>query len=227
MSKHIILLAVVGAALISFAACPASAQTASDASADYETLIFRAVRYGTTPEKRAQKKAAREELFARGPKALHEVMKRAHSRNVMVGVLAQELVERLPADQGAPVLVEFLTSTNSDTRRMAAFFLGFYNTPEYAPQVRGLLEDPEAAGAALRTLGKWKVRDAMGDIEAFLRHEREVRRIAAVNALRDIGDPRAIPLLEPCLQDRYFTVRRAAARAIAVLRAAENEAQQP
>lgn len=185
---------------------------------DYEALIFDATRYATTPEKRARKQAAREKLFTLGPKALHETMKRVHSKNVMVGVLAQELVERIPAEQGAPVLAEFLTATNSDTRRVAAFFLGFYEAPEYAPQVRELLADSDAAGAAIRTLGKWKVREALDDIALFLQNEREVRRIAAINALRDIGDPRAIPLLEPCLKDRMFTVRRAAARAILVLR---------
>lgn len=210
--------------LIAFAAaaqgelCTARAE---EGVTDYEKLIFEATRYATTSEKRVRKQVARETLFELGPKALHETMKRVHARNVMVSVLAQELVGRIPKEQGAPVLAEFLSSTNSDTRRMAAYCLGFYDAPEYTAHVRELLADPEAAGAAIRTLGKWKVRDALDDIRPFLNHEREVRRIAAINALRDIGDPRAIPWIEPCLHDRIFTVRRVAARALTVLRGRE------
>lgn len=186
----------------------------------YEEWIRDAVRYGTTLEKRERKRAARDELFARGGEALREVMRRVHIKNVMLGVLAQEMVEKLPPDEAAAVLVEFLDSPNADTRRMAAFFLSLRVTPQYADRVLPLLDDPEAAGAALRALGKWRVRSAAPRIAEFLSHEREVRRIVAVNALRDLGDPSAIPLLQPLLRDRVFTVRRAAARAIRALESA-------
>lgn len=200
--------------VLGWVACGAAAE---DGVPDYERLIFYATRWATTPAKREQKQAARETLFAQRAEGLREVMKRVASQNVMVRVLAQEMVEQLPAEEAVPVLLDFLNAPDSETRRIAAFFLGFYRAPEHAERLRALLRDEEAAGAAIRTLGKWRVREAIPEIAPFLQHEKEVRRIVAINALRDIGEPEAMVLLEPCLQDRYFTVRRAAARAIGVL----------
>lgn len=187
----------------------------------YDELIFDVQRYGNTPEKREAKRVAREELFKRGPDAFREVMKRIHVENVMLGVLAQNMVEEFDPAQTAPVLVEFLDSTNARTRKVAAFFLGFHETPEYADKVMPLLDDEEAAGAAMRTLGKWKVEEAVPRIVPFLSSEREVRRIAAVNALRDIGDASVVPKLQPLLSDDFFTVREVTKRALGVLGAGE------
>ena len=69
----------------------------------------------------------------------------------------------------------------------------------------------------MRTLGKWRVKKAAPEIIPFLRHPREVRRIAAVNALRDIGDASIVPELMPLLGDDMFTVREAAARALSTM----------
>jgi len=186
-------------------------------AASYDELIFDAQRYGSTQEKRDAKKKAWDELMARGPDGLREVMKRIHLENVMVGVLAQNMILEMPASNTAPVLVEFLTDEHPQTRKLAAFFLGWHETPEYADKVLPLLKDDDAAGAAMRTLGKWKAKTAVPSIVPFLTHKREVRRIAAANALRDMGDPSVIPQLKPLLKDRYFTVREVAKRAIAVL----------
>ena len=48
----------------------------------------------------------------------------------------------------------------------------------------------------------------------MIQHAKEPRRVVAVNALRDIGDPAAIPALIGALGDARFTVRKAAARAL-------------
>ena len=165
----------------------------------YDELIFDAQRYGSTEEKRAAKKKAWDELMSRGPEALGEVMKRAHIENVMIGVLAQNMIEQMKPEETAPVLVKSLSSEHARTRKLAAFFLGFHETPQYADEVLPLLKDEEAAGAAMRTLGKWRVKKAAPEIIPFLRHPREVRRIAAVNALRDIGDASIVPELMPLL----------------------------
>ena len=45
----------------------------------------------------------------------------------------------------------------------------------------------------------------------------ERRRILAANALRDIGDPRAVPYLIHVLEDPLFTVRYAVERALSEL----------
>jgi len=186
-------------------------------AASYDELIFDAQRYGSTEEKRAAKKKAWDELMARGPEALGEVMKRAHIENVMIGVLAQNMIEQMKPEETAPVLVRSLSSEHARTRKLAAFFLGFHETPQYADEVLSLLKDEEAAGAAMRTLGKWRVKKAVPEIIPFLRHPREVRRVAAVNALRDIGDSSVVPELIPLLGDDLFTVRESTARALSTM----------
>ncbi len=183
----------------------------------FDTLLSDAVRYGSTLEKRAKKEAARKELFAREPESLRYIMTQVHLENVMVPVLAEEMVEHMKAEQSTPVLLEFLGSKQPRTRKLAAYWLGFHKTPEYADRLLPLLADDEACGAAIRTLGKWAVRSAVTNIVPFLSDEKEVRRVSAANALRDIGDPAAVLYLLPLLRDPFFTVREVAARALSAL----------
>ena len=187
-------------------------------SASYDELIFHVQRYGNTREKRELKAQARTELFARGTDSLREMMKRVHFENVAVAVVAEEMVRAMDTQKVAAVLVEFLDDEHPRTRKLAAYWLGFHETPEYADRVVPLLKDEEAAGAAIRTLGKWRVREAIPHIIPFLSHEKETRRIVAANALRDIGDAGSEPYLIPLLSDRVFTVREVAARALSKIR---------
>ncbi len=84
-------------------------------------------------------------------------------------------------------------------------------------RLRTLLDDDEAAGAAIRTLGKWRDRESVARIAGFLANVKETRRVAAANALRDIGDPAAVPALLSALRDPVFTVRLTAQRALIAL----------
>jgi len=183
-----------------------------------DELIFNLQRYGNTPEKREVKARSREILVRRGPDALRLLMAKVHLENVMIAVEAENMVRTMGTQEVASVLSGFLGDAHPRTRKLAAYWLGFHDTPEYADRVLPLLKDDETAGAAIRTLGKWRVREAIPQIVPFLSHEKEVRRIAAANALRDIGDASVIPELEPLLDDRYFTVRKSAERALAKLR---------
>jgi hypothetical protein len=198
--------------------CLFAANAFADGSASDEQLIFNIQRYGNTPEKRAAKAISRDELFARGADGLRLMMRNVHLENVMISVIAEEMVRTMDTRKVAAVLAEFLDDEHPRTRKLAAYWLGFHETPEYADRVLPLLKDDEAAGAAIRTLGKWRVREAISLIVPFLSHEKETRRIVAANALRDIGDPAAVPDLIPLLNDRYFTVREVAARALSKLR---------
>jgi HEAT repeat protein len=181
-----------------------------------DDLLYRATRYGNTEEKRADKQAARGELFAMGAGGLRAVLERAHLENLMLHVLALELVsERVPANEGTPVLAEFLASEHPQTRRMAAYLLGFYPRAEvHVPELVALLDEEKQRNAALRTLGKWKEASIGPRAREFLRAERERTRIAACNALREIGGPADIPALVEALGDASLLVRNAAARAI-------------
>ena len=209
--------ALLAAALCIGAGCvfAASAATNEMRAVPMDELVVRAQRFGSTEPKRADKAAARDELFRRGPEALRWLMAHSRIENVTVQGLALESVLRLKAEEGVPVLLDFLKADEPLVRKYAAYFLGFYQTPEHADRLTPLLADEEAAGAAIRTLGKWKVGAAVPAIVPFLKHTREIRRVAAANALRDIGDPAAADALIGALDDPMFTVRETAARALA------------
>lgn len=188
-----------------------------------DELVYHAQRYANTPAKLKNRDDARAELIARRGEGLRALMAWVHTENVMVSVLAQQMVEDLPADDVVPVLLECASAPNPRTRKIAAYFLGFETAPEHADKLMPLLDDDEAQGAAIRTLGKWKVRSAVPGILPFLSHEKEVRRIIAANALGDIGDPSAIPALIGALGDGAFTVREAAAKSLVRLGPAAEE----
>ncbi len=185
-------------------------------NAPLESLLSWAQREGSTPLKRENREAARAELFARGPESMRYLLARMDWKNDTVHQLLYEMVlGRVGADTCTPVLVKSLGAESVDTRRGAAYFLGFVPASADVAPLLPLLEDELTAGAAARTLGKWKRAEAVPAILPLLRHEKEPRRVLAVNALRDIGDARAIPGLVAALNDPVFTVRKAAARALA------------
>ena len=198
--------------------CLFAANLFAGGPASDDQLIFNIQRYGNTPEKREAKAISREKLFARGAEGLRLMMQKVHLENVMIAVIAEEMVRSMDAQKVAAVLAEFLDDEHPRTRKLAAYWLGFHETPEYTAQVVPLLADDETAGAAIRTLGKWRVREAIPKIVPFLSHEKEIRRVVAANALRDIGDPASEVYLVPLLNDRFFTVREVAARALSKLR---------
>lgn len=222
MCREHLVRAVILPVLLALAPIPARAQTAASptggldvASASMETLIGWAQRAVTTPEKVRNRDLARDALYARGADSLRFCMAHLDLTNDTFGILAYDLVRvRLAPGISAPVLAEFLDDAHARTRRVAAYDLGFVDAPALAPRLLPLLEDEAASGAAARTLGKWKVREAVPPIIAMLAHPKEQRRIVAANALRDIGDPAAVPALIDALDDPVFTVRKTAARAL-------------
>jgi HEAT repeat protein len=186
-------------------------------NAAYDDLIFRATRYGNTEQRRAEKSQARDALFARGDEALRELMQRAHVENVMLLVLIDEMARyRVAPDKAAPVLAAFLDSEHAQTRRTAAYLLGFMPRGGQAARLRELMQDEKCRNAAIRTLGKWRDGRARAEIARLLREGGTERtRIVAANALRDIGDEDDLPVLIAALGDPAFLVRNGAARALA------------
>ena len=207
--------------------CSASSVHAGDTNTVFDPktmssddLLVVAVRYGNTQERRDQKEAARNELFERREDGFKAVMAKSHLENVGVQVLAQEFVERLPASNAVPVLLDVLSSTPTNTHKLAVYFLGFYKTPEHADRIKPLLADERLRGVSIRTLGKWGVSNAVSDIQGYLTSTNERIRVACANALRDIGEPSALPALIKSLGDPVFTVRNTAQRAIVTFGAA-------
>jgi len=191
-------------------------------AADLDRLLYEATQYGSTSEKQAVKAAAREELLRQMPESLRTAMKYIHGDNVGVNVITMEWVESQPDEVVIPVMLEFLADPKPETRRLAIFFLGFKNGAVHAEKIMTHLNDEETRGAVLRTLGKWKIASARAEMEKALGDKKERIRIVAANALRDAGDPAAIPALLGALEDPVFTVRHAAARAIIKLGADES-----
>jgi hypothetical protein len=186
-------------------------------NATYDELFHAATRYGNTEARREDKEAARTELFRRGADSLREVMERIHFENVMLQVLAMEMVhDWIPATNGTPVLLGYLDHERVETRRAAIYFLGFYPAPEKPARLLKALDDEKTRNAALRTLGKWKVDRARDEMSRLLKtSDAERTRVLAANALRDLGNPDDLPALLAALNDPMFTVRNTAARAVA------------
>lgn len=209
MKKLLALLLVLGSAL--------GARADITTNASYDELLYAATRYGNTETRRAEKAEAREELFRRGADSLREIMDRIHVENVMLSVLAMEMVhDQIPATNGRPVLMGYLDHERPETRRAAIYFLGFYPAPEKPARLLKALDDEKTRNAAVRTLGKWKVDRARGELCRLLKSgDAERTRVLAANALRDIGHPDDLPALLAALNDPVFTVRNTAARAVA------------
>lgn len=208
------LLRLAAAGLFLFFTTNALADSFNPTNATFDELFFHLQRYGNTEERRTRKEQSSEEFKRRGPESLAYLMGQSHIDNFWIRIMIDQTRRVVEDQQVAEVLVEFVDSEHEDTRKYAAYFLGFTDAPQYADRVKPLLTDEKASGAAIRTLGKWKTLSAMPDIIAFLNHGEERKRVSAANALRDIGDPGAIPHLITALGDPIFTVRNTAARAL-------------
>jgi len=184
-------------------------------AATMDELLVRVVRNGNTEERRVAKEEARKEIYARKADAFRYLMERVHLDNVGLQVLAQEMIDQLTADEAVPVLLEFAKSENPDTQKISVFFLGFYPAAATnAASVVPYLAVEKSRNAAIRTLGKWHYTNATPEIAELLQDPKERTRVAAANALRDIGDPRAIGPLVEALADPMFTVRNTAERSL-------------
>jgi len=205
MSKNIL-----GHILVLFVLSFSSVATARS----LDDFLYDATRYGNTPERREAKRVARDELKERMPESLHAAMQYVHGDHVMLQVLVMEWVMEMPSGVIVPVLLEYVDHERVETRRVAIFFLGFHQTPEHSDRLFPHLEEEQTRGSVLRTLGKWKIPAARVHAEKWLDDGGERLRVVAANALRDIGDPAAIPALIQAFDDPVFTVRNTAARAV-------------
>ena len=182
---------------------PAVAQT-------WDALLHRATREAATEQGRLAKEA----FLGGGADSLRFVMDNAHYRNVGIHILLDEMVRTYDDPSGAEVLATFLSSSHARTRKVAAYYMGYFDTPDLAGRVRPLLEDDYVRAMAVRTLGKWKSTNDVTRIITCLDDPQERVRVAAANALRDIGDDRAAMGLIMALDDPVFTVRNCAERAL-------------
>lgn len=192
----------------------------------FDGLLYDATRYANTPERRDAKAAARAELVAQLPESLRAALDHIHGDRVGLQVLVMEWVLTLPSESMVPALAERLEDARPETRRFAAYALGFHPSAAEAntERVMALLDEDLTRGAAVRTLGKWKVGAARPAMERLLVEGHERQRVVAANALRDLGDAAVVPALIGALGDPVFTVRNVAARALVAYGAAAEAA---
>ncbi len=184
------------------------------ATASLDDCLLRVNRYGDSEQRRAEKAAARDRIFADKAAGLDFLMSKIHIENITIHVLTQNLVEQMNADEALPVLFRHLDSPQSNTVRATIYFLSFFPAPQDAAKLTPLLANDQLRGTTIRTLGKWRARELTETISRYLADPNERVRVAAANALRDIGDPRAIEPLITSLADPIFTVRNTALRAL-------------
>jgi HEAT repeat protein len=196
-------------------AASAFGQTPDLHAMSFDDLFFHYQRYGTTEQKREDKQRAREEFLARRAASVAYLMDHVHLENIWFPILAEQILGTLKKEEAIPALLPFLKSEREATRKTTVYFLSIWKALEHADLLLPLLDDEKLAGTAARTLGKWGVREAVPKIVPLLKHLEERRRVVAANALRDLGDPAAIPPLIEALGDPVFTVRKTAARALA------------
>jgi hypothetical protein len=178
-----------------------------------EQLMLHATRYGDTAEKRERKSEAQEEFRNRGADALRYLVNNTDIENMWFWIYSRMLVEQLTAEQAMPVLLEAAEPGRPEAvRKAAVYFMAYYDTPQHADVLVPLLDEEKLAGVAIRTLGKWACTHAFDAIAQYLDDPLERRRILAVNALADLHDERAVPVLSGMLDDPVFTVRYAATK---------------
>jgi len=187
---------------------------AATSDLSFDELLLCTQRRGSTVEKRTQAAEARQEFLDRGASSLEYLMGKIHIENLWIRVLAQQLALKMETSNAVPILINAAASPEEKTRKYAVYFLGFHEAPEHAERIVHLLDDNKAAASTVRTLGKWRVTNATMRIVGFLDDPEERRRVMAANALRDMGDARAVPALVRALSDPVFTVRKCAARAL-------------
>lgn len=183
--------------------------------AAFDELFLAISEYGDTAEKRRLKGEARKVWTARHEESLRYIVSISHVNNVWVRMLMNEFTAQIAAAKAAPILADGFRSPHVRGRRFAAYFIGYWDVPAYTARVMRLLDDDEVANSAIRTLGKWYAVEAVPRVIGFLGDmQNERRRIVSVNALKDIGDPRAVEPLIERLRDPVFTVRMATVEAL-------------
>ena len=191
--------------------------TAAVADMDLPALFDYASRYPDTEERQELKQPAFQELLSREERAIEFLLAHVHIKNIWYQVYLQQLIPRVDAKKAMPALRAALRSEHVDTRRTAVYFLGLYEDRYDATELLPLLQHKKTRGLVVRTLGKWQTVEQRPAVLDLLKNGNERERVLAANALRDMGaDEDATDALISALNDDMFTVRLAAARALAV-----------
>jgi len=195
----------------------AAAQEATNTTAFSESELVRlAYSDALTTEEKTEKNAARAELNKLGIDKLRVLFDHVHVPNMFIRFDIDPMVHR-NRDTVGPILLPFLDSPHVRTRSYATYYLGFTPLREHREKIVPLLDHDGTRTSAIRTLGKWAATNHLDKVTALFDDENERRRITAINAVRDIGDPAAAPALLGSLDDSVLTVRFVAERALAEL----------
>jgi|GEM_PF-1528518 len=194
----------------------ASAMTEEEQAAHESELIRRAYSGALTEAEKADKNAARAELNKLGLDKLRVLFDHVHVPNMYIRFDIDPMVHR-NRDKVGPILLDYVDSPHVRTRSYATYYLSFTPLREHRDKIVPLLDHEGTRTSATRCLGKWAATNQLDRVVAQLDDDKERRRITAINAVRDIGDPSAARKLLPSLDDPMLTVRFVAERALAEL----------
>lgn len=146
------------------------------------------------------------------------------ARNYAAGALSS-----IGDKRAIPYLLDALSDPSPIVRSGAARSFRWLNDPRAISQLVWLLADPdvEVVESAAIVLGIMRAAESVEPLIELTSHMDWRRRACAFEALGDILDPRALPLLRDALNDRHKRVRKAAKSALARFDLVRREEAQP
>jgi HEAT repeat protein len=157
-----------------------------------------------------------------GAAAVEPLLAALAGDNRLEATVAAETLGELGDLRAVDGLIEALRSTDRTVCQAVADALGRLGDPRAAPSLVAVLQhrrDEDARGRAARALGRLGSPEALAPLMTMVAAPSEpgwVRR-AAAEALGDLGDPAAAPLLQGLLNDASRELRESAVQALGAL----------
>jgi len=130
------------------------------------------------------------------------------------------LVSAISAD-AAPTLVGLLDDSEEDVVLNAATALGDLRDADYAEPLRAMVDDEArpvgVRGVAASALGMTGAAGAYQALVALLGSDEHSLRAGAIDGLAELGDPRALPLLQALLSSNRLDERTARGAKLALI----------
>lgn len=165
--------------------------------------------------------AALRVLGGTGDLANLEVLRRALSLDYLhLRVAAVQAMGDLRRREAAGDLAGALQDGSAEVRQAAAVALGMVGGPEAVPPLQAAVDretEPEVRARIIEALGRTGEADGLMALQVLLVSPEESVRLAAVEAILEIGDPKTANTLLVVVDPRYPKVMEAAIRAMCLL----------
>ncbi|MDX2226426.1 MAG: hypothetical protein SFY92_04920 [Verrucomicrobiae bacterium] len=181
-----------------------------------ERLLRRTLREASSPAEKADTEAAQREVKARPLEMLSHLIPRLDSKQLLIRIKAEELVDAL-GDRAVPLLLKGAASPDEDTARSCIYFLARLKAPKAIPLLLQRVYERKLTGICLYTLANQQAAEAIPVALAMTLDRREMVRLRATQVLGRTRAVPALPRLLTLLNDPAFQVRYAAEDALVSL----------